>query len=878
MRGIRATVSPARRNVLAAVLALAAAVLAAVAGVPRERAAADAATNGSFFFGNTTGTPVTALTVTEGQAACINIHRGGGTAGLQQVQVTVSPASSPDVGGLVSAFVNFSPGQVNRTIDYPGLPGTCLQTVDNAASDGTRTLTFTIAGVTGGGVVGTPSTFTLFILDNDGPPKYSFQAATSSVVEGNVTHQVAVVREGSTAGTDSVTCQLDTPAGTAAQGAGNDYTFSSQPITFNPGETGPKYCNISILDDGATEPSETIVLTFGSASSGFGPGTHTTHTVTIIDNDGAGTLQFAQATYTVNEGAGTASIAVTRINGSTGAVTVDCSTIGGGTATAGSDYTAVTNQTLSWNPGETATKFCTISILQDTAVEGPETINLQLSNPTGGAALGTPSTATLSILDDDGTGSIQFTSATYTGTEAGGAITITVSRTGGTTGAVTVDYATSTGGSNPATAGVDYVATSGTLSWANGEGGTKSFTVTPIPDTLTEGTETVILTLSNPTGGAVLGSQSTATLLISDSTIIPVITTIVPNVGPTAGGQTVTITGQNFTGATSVTFDGIPCTSFTVVSATQITCVTPPHAAGVVEVVVTTPVGSNVTTGTANDYIYTTGPTVLSLTPSEGACNGATVVTVTGTGFTSSGMTVAFGTVQAVFTYISSTTLVAVAPVQGAGVVDVRVTTPAGTSPNTAADDFTCTGTPIPTVTGLNPTSGPIGTTVTITGTNFTGVTSVTFGGVSATFTVVSSTQITATVPAGTPPGVVDVRVTNAAGTSPNTSADNFTNTSTSTIQYTLYRTFTLIVWTGADNKPIAQAIGGTQSGTTNVSALIGAIWLFNPQTQTWRGYFPGTENVPGANDFTTFRAGTAYFIALRPTAPATVSWVAPAN
>lgn len=484
----------------------------------------------------------------------------------------------------------------------------------------------------------------------------------------------------------------------------------------------------------------------------------------------------------------------------------------------------------------------------------------------------------LTILDDDGTGSIQFTSATYTGTEAGGAITITVSRTGGTTGAVTVDYATSPGGSNPATAGVDYIATSGTLSWANGEGGTKSFTVTPIPDTLTEGIETVILTLSNPTGGAVLGSPSTATLLISDSTIIPVITSIVPNVGPTTGGQTVTINGQNFTGATSVTFSGTPCASFTVVSATQITCVTPPRPAGVAEVVVTTPLGSNVTTGTANDYLYTSGPTVLSLTPSEGACNGATVVTVTGTGFTSSGMTVAFGTVQAVFTYISSTTLVAVAPVQGAGVVDVRVTTPAGTSPNTAADDFTCTGTPIPTVTGLNPTSGPIGTTVTITGTNFVGVTSVTFGGVSAAFTVVSSTQITATVPAGTPPGVVDVRVTNAAGTSPNTSADNFTNTSTATIQYTLYRTFTLIVWTGADNKPIAQAIGGTQSGTTNVSALIGAIWLFNPQTQTWRGYFPGTENVPGANDFTTFRAGTAYFIALRPTAPATVSWVAPAN
>ncbi|GIW13476.1 MAG: hypothetical protein KatS3mg062_0915 [Tepidiforma sp.] len=535
----------------------------------------------------------------------------------------------------------------------------------------------------------------------------------------------------------------------------------------------------------------------------------------------------------------------------------------------------MTNQVLNWSSGETATKFCTVPILQDTFVEGPETVSLQLTGASG-AALGTPSTATLTILDDDGTGIIQFTSATYTGTEAGGAITITVSRTGGSTGAVTVDYASVTGGT--ATAGVDYTAVSGTLSWANGETGNKSFTVTPIPDTVTEGSETVILQLSNPTGGATLGTQSTATLTITDSTIIPVITSISPGAGPTSGGTTVTITGLNFSGATSVTFDGLPCTSLTVVSSTTITCVTPAHAAGTVEVVVTTPLGSNVTTGTANDFVYTTGPIVTSLSPTEGNCNGATIVTITGTGFTSSGMTVAFGSVSATFTYISSTQVVAVAPVQGAGTVDVRVTTPGGTSPNTAADDFTCTGTPVPTVTSVSPASGAAGTTVTITGTNFTGVTSVTFGGVAASFTVVSSTQITATVPTGVAAGVVDVRVTNAAGTSANTSADNFTVTSSGTITYTLHRTFTLIVWTGADNKPISQAIGGTQQGTTNVSGLVGAIWLFDPLAQQWRGYFPGSEGVPGANDFTTFRSGTAYFIALRATAPRQVTWNAPAN
>lgn len=742
-KGVRGT--PMR--VLLALMALLGAVAAAGYGVRDARA------DGTFSLSAST------YTVDEGEAVAITINRSGGTA-IVAVTLTLTDGSAHAgtdyLSGSPYTFF-FNPADPN-----PNTRTISVSTIENTSTDGNRTFTATIS-VGSGSSVGSPSSATITIVDDDGPPKYSFQAATSSVTEGNSgsqLHQVAVVRTGATSGTDSVTCKLAASPGTAASGV--DYTFTNQTITFNPGDTGPKYCAVTIMGDTTPEANETIVLELGTPTSGFGggAGSITQHTVTIVDDDGAG--------------------------------------------------------------------------------------------------------------------SIQFTSATYSGPEAGGPIVITVSRTGGTAGVVTVQYATVTGGT--ASPGDDYVATSGTLTWANGDGANKTFTVTPVVDTLIEGPETVILQLGSPTGGAVLGTPSTATLTITDSTGLPVITSIVPGAGPTTGGTTVTISGQNFTGATSVTFDGIPCTSLNVVSATTITCVTPAHAAGTVEVVVTTPAGSNSTAGSANDFLYVTGPVVTALSPTSGACNGATIVTITGANFTSSGMTVVFGTVPATFTYLSSTQIVAVAPAQGAGVVDVRVTTPGGTSPNTVADDFTCTGTPVPTVTGLSPTSGPVGTTVTITGTNFVGVTQVTFGGVAATFAVVNSTTITATVPAGTPAGVVDVRVTNAGGTSANTAADDFTNTSTSTTTYTLYRTFTLIVWVGADNKPISQAIGGTQAGTTNISGLVGAIWRFNPQTQSWLGYFPGSEGVPGANDFTTFRAGTAYFIALRPTAPATVSWVAPAN
>jgi hypothetical protein len=125
----------------------------------------------------------------------------------------------------------------------------------------------------------------------------------------------------------------------------------------------------------------------------------------------AGSLQFSNANYTVNENHGTRTITVTRTGGSTGSVSVHYAT-SDGTATAGSDYTARSG-TLTFADGETRKTF-TVPIRDDTAVEGNETINLTLSNATGGAALGNQATAVLTIQDDDAAGQPggTFTNAT----------------------------------------------------------------------------------------------------------------------------------------------------------------------------------------------------------------------------------------------------------------------------------------------------------------------------------------------------------------------------------------------------------------------------------------------------------------------------------
>jgi hypothetical protein len=171
-------------------------------------------------------------------------------------------------------------------------------------------------------------------------------------------------------------------------------------------------------------------------------------------------------------------------------------------------------------------------------------------------------------------------------------------------------------------------------------------------------------------------------------------------------------------------------------------------------------------------------PTVTGLSPNSGAAAGGTSVTITGTNLTGA-TAVRFGATAApTFAVSSASSVTATSPAESAGTTDVTVTTPAGTSAvNPPSDQFTFTTSAAqPTVTGLSPNSGAAagGTSVTITGTNFTEVASVRFGTVAAaTFAVNSASSMTAISPAEAA-GTVDVTVTTPAGSNAPTSADRF--------------------------------------------------------------------------------------------------------
>jgi uncharacterized delta-60 repeat protein len=114
----------------------------------------------------------------------------------------------------------------------------------------------------------------------------------------------------------------------------------------------------------------------------------------------AGTIAFSQAEWSVDEGGGSATITAIRTGGSDGPVSVDYRMVPGSTATEGQDF-GFTAGTLTWRDGDTGTKSFSVGIMDDGVFEVPETIRLELSNPTGGASLGTPTQATLVIADND---------------------------------------------------------------------------------------------------------------------------------------------------------------------------------------------------------------------------------------------------------------------------------------------------------------------------------------------------------------------------------------------------------------------------------------------------------------------------------------------
>ncbi|MEO5974866.1 MAG: IPT/TIG domain-containing protein [Ilumatobacteraceae bacterium] len=420
------------------------------------------------------------------------------------------------------------------------------------------------------------------------------------------------------------------------------------------------------------------------------------------------------------------------------------------------------------------------------APAGTGTVNVVVTNPdtqvgtltNGYTYVAAPTITTVAPSSGPAAGS---TSVTITGTNLSGTTSVTFGGTAGT--AVTVVNATS---------------------------------VTVVTPAHAAGLVDVVLTT--------VGGEATA---IGSYTFVaaPTITTVAPSSGPAAGGTTVTITGTNLTGTTSVTFGGTAGTAVTVVNATSVTAVTPVHAAGAVNVILTTVGGADTKT---NGFTFVAAPTITSLSPTNGPIGGGTSVVITGTNLTSTVSVTFGGTAATSFTNVSATSVTAVTPANSAGAVAVILTTAGG------SDTSTFTYFAVPTISVISPSNGPStgSTTVTITGTNLTGTTGVTFGGTAGTaVTVLSPTSVTVVTPAHAA-GAFDVVLTTPGGEA--TSPTQYTYVATPTITSISpvsgpIAGGTTVTITGTNLNGTTLVTFGARDGTSLVNVSATSITVVNP-------------------------------------------------
>lgn len=314
----------------------------------------------------------------------LTVNRVGATNGtvtVDYVFTDVTATNNVDYHGT-NGSLSFTNGVTSLTIDVP--------IVDDTEVESNETFKLSIGNPGGGAILSGLTNTTVTIVEND--CSFAFTTNAVSVIETATNVTLTVKRTGGTNST--VTVDFLTVAGTASDGS--DYTGTNATLTFAPGDLS-KTINVSLSNDTSVEGDETfnVALTnLVGTQAVFGG--YTNAVITIKDNDSV--FSVLTNAVSVAENVGSATLSVRRTGGVVGVASVQFATAGG-TATSGTDFTAVAGA-LNFKAGET-NKTITIKITNDTAVESDETFTVTLSNATGEATVSTNNVTTVTILDND---------------------------------------------------------------------------------------------------------------------------------------------------------------------------------------------------------------------------------------------------------------------------------------------------------------------------------------------------------------------------------------------------------------------------------------------------------------------------------------------
>jgi len=315
------------------------------------------------------------------------------------VQFGASSISTPEAAGVLlipvvrfagahgpaSAILTIEGGTALTNRDYrefgatvawaageEGAKAISLPIINNALVDGDRTLLLRLTAASGASL-GTNATATAVITDDDYPPPSVALAISGTNFTAPATYALSV--------------SVSAPGGLAAielfENGAKLGGASTNPASFHVAAKAPgtyDYRARALGSNGIAGESALISVVVN------GPRT-------------PGTLQFATSRYSVGEASRFVTLAVQRVGGADGEVTVAYST-SAGTAAPGADFSS-TNGVLTWPDRDAQARFISVPILNDSTVETNEQFTVQLSNPTGGAALGTEISATVEIQDND---------------------------------------------------------------------------------------------------------------------------------------------------------------------------------------------------------------------------------------------------------------------------------------------------------------------------------------------------------------------------------------------------------------------------------------------------------------------------------------------
>ena len=451
--------------------------------------------------------------------------------------VTVTPVSGNTSVATVSGALTFTKTNWNapQTVTVAG--------VDNSGENAsflTTRITHTFAGGGYGSAAAVADDVRVNLIDDDKDKEIILDPASVTIAEeGSGTYEVKLSAQ--PVSDVEVEVSSDNAEVTVKKGEGS--AGSSQTLTFTSDNwnTAQEITVAAADDTDAADDSATLTHTIVDANSSneYDGADDATLDVTVTDNDEPAISISSPSVTEGDSGSVTLTFKVTLDVVSSKSVTVNYAEGTGGTATSGTDYTAVASDTLTFAAGDTS-KDIEVTVTGDALDEPDETVVVTLSSATN-ASIST-ATGTGTITDDDDAPTVSMSSAAASVGESAGTKDLTVSLSAASGRAVTVPYTVSSESGDTATAGGDYTSvSSGSLQIAAGNS-SGTITVTVASDTVDEPDETFTVTLGTPTNAALHATATRTVVTITDDDAAPTVTLSLASSTISENGGSTTVT------------------------------------------------------------------------------------------------------------------------------------------------------------------------------------------------------------------------------------------------------------------------------------------------------------------------------------------------